>query len=82
MADTPYTISGALAGRGGRQRRQKIDDLVDQAVGNSSASATPDTSVGLSTVATKKKKAPYVPTAEERRTRTYGSPINEPLVKQ
>lgn len=63
-------------GTGGKARSKKIDALVGEmqtgkGSGNSSGgSYTPP-----------KKKAPYVPSEQEKKTRQYGAPISPPLTR-
>jgi hypothetical protein len=60
-------------GIGGRRRAAAISDTVDEAVGRSKAAVA--ASQDVSSRATPTWKPSYSPTAQERATRTYGSPI-------
>lgn len=69
-----YSVADSLGGRGGRERRQKIDDIVDGGGGRQSQSVASASAEGG------RVKPSYTPSADERRTRSYGTPMAEPLV--
>lgn len=62
-------------GTGGRAREKKIDQIVSDAVNGTGkpSSVTPYTPP--------KVKPPYVPSDKEKKTRTYGAPIQPPIAR-
>lgn len=73
-----YSVSKAMGGQGGRERRQKIDDLTDQMVGQGKQSkAAPSESETAG-----RRKPVYTPSDEERSARVYGTPMSQPLVNK
>lgn len=68
-------------GKGGKTRSYAIDDEVNKIVnGGPTAVAKAVPTAGLADAKAKVLKAPYVPTAAETSAKTYGSPIDTPLV--
>jgi hypothetical protein len=59
-------------GVGGKARSKKIDQLVDQMVKGTDSKST-------DRIQGPKAKVPYVPSAQEKKTRQYGAPISPPI---
>jgi len=85
MAD-PVTFTNApmgfdvknpgAGGAGGRQRSASIDSAVNSAVGPAKAAVSANSDVASRAASVGANWKPkYSPTAQERATRTYGSPI-------
>lgn len=62
-------------GKGGKARAKKIDDLVTEASTGGSRSSS------SSNYTPPKKKPDYKATDSEKKTRTYGAPIQPPITR-
>lgn len=75
-------------GWGGRQRQIAIDKEVDKAVNGTSKPLPSNMQPGTASTqgqthpSAAHVASPYTPSEQERKTRSYGSPISEPLVGQ